>query len=145
MDTAADATSDNSATGPLERHSTPEDRRLSRDLHSMGLAFMIGAWMRLAVGGKAVLLPFAAIGAIVVLLRLRAKVDDQRDRMQAKIRNAQLEKIPYMLVVGKREAEADSVAVRLRSGEDLGAMNVSSFIDLASSVIDSKSLSLTIG
>jgi threonyl-tRNA synthetase len=64
--------------------------------------------------------------------------------MQAKIRNAQLEKIPYMLVVGKREAEADSVAVRLRSGEELGAMNVASFIELAERVIESKSLELTL-
>jgi threonyl-tRNA synthetase len=84
------------------------------------------------------------IGARLEGAGLRVKVDDQRDRMQAKIRNAQLEKIPYMLVVGKREAEADSVAVRLRSGEDLGAMNIASFIDLAKTVADSKSLSLTV-
>jgi threonyl-tRNA synthetase len=83
------------------------------------------------------------VGARLTGAGIRVKVDDQRDRMQAKIRNAQLEKIPYMLVVGKREAEADSVAVRLRSGEDLGAMNVASFIDLANAVIDSKSLNLT--
>ncbi len=85
------------------------------------------------------------VGARLTGAGIRVKVDDQRDRMQAKIRNAQLEKIPYMLVVGKREAEADSVAVRLRSGEDLGAMNVASFIDLAKAVIDSKSLNLSAG
>jgi threonyl-tRNA synthetase len=83
------------------------------------------------------------VGARLEGAGLRVHVDDQRDRMQAKIRNAQLEKIPYMLVVGKREAEADSVAVRLRSGEDLGAMNVASFIELAKSINDSKALSLT--
>jgi threonyl-tRNA synthetase len=84
------------------------------------------------------------VGARLRGAGLRVRVDDQRDRMQAKIRNAQLEKIPYMLVVGKREAEADSVSVRLRSGEDLGAMNVASFIDLAQAVADSKSLKLTV-
>ncbi len=55
---------------------------------------------------------------------VRVEVDGSSDRMNAKIRNAQLQKIPYMLVVGDREQEAGSVAVRLRSGEDLGTMPV---------------------
>jgi threonyl-tRNA synthetase len=73
---------------------------------------------------------------------LRADVNDQRDRMQAKIRNAQLQKIPYMLVVGKREVEADSVAVRLRTGRDLGAMTVDAFLEMALPRIESRSLFL---
>ena len=52
---------------------------------------------------------------------LRTEVDERGERMQAKIRDAQLQKVPYMLVVGDREAEARTAAVRLRSGEDLGA------------------------
>jgi threonyl-tRNA synthetase len=48
--------------------------------------------------------------------------------MQAKIRDAQLQKIPYMLVVGDREAEAHAAAVRLRSGEDLKALSISEII-----------------
>ncbi len=60
---------------------------------------------------------------------LRVEVDDGGDRMGAKIRKAQLEKVPYMLVVGDRELEADQVAVRDRSGEDLGAMPVFQLID----------------
>jgi threonyl-tRNA synthetase len=48
--------------------------------------------------------------------------------MQAKIRDAQLLKVPYMLVVGDREAEAGAAAARLRSGEDLGAMSVAEII-----------------
>ena len=48
--------------------------------------------------------------------------------MQKKIRDAQLKKIPYMLVVGEREATEGTVAVRLRSGTDLGAMPLESFI-----------------
>ena len=55
---------------------------------------------------------------------IRAEVDDGNDRMNAKIRNAQLQKIPYMLVVGDREAEANAAAVRLRSGDDLGALPI---------------------
>ena len=73
---------------------------------------------------------------------MRIEVDSSRDRMQAKIRNAQLQKVPYMLVVGGREAEADSVAVRLRSGEDLGAMKVDAFANLVKPVIETKSLDL---
>ena len=59
---------------------------------------------------------------------LRAEVDEGKDRMQAKIRRAQLQKAPYMLVVGGKEQEEDTVAVRPRAGEDLGAMQVASFI-----------------
>lgn len=55
---------------------------------------------------------------------LRVEVDDSGDRMNAKIRAAQLQKVPYMLVVGDREQAAGTVAVRVRSGEDLGAMTV---------------------
>ncbi|HEV2127043.1 MAG TPA: threonine--tRNA ligase [Thermomicrobiales bacterium] len=73
---------------------------------------------------------------------LRVEVDNSRDRMQAKIRNAQLQKVPYMLVVGGREADANAVAVRLRSGEDLGAIPIDQFVDLVSPVIDTKSLDL---
>ncbi|HVZ92214.1 MAG TPA: His/Gly/Thr/Pro-type tRNA ligase C-terminal domain-containing protein, partial [Rhizomicrobium sp.] len=48
--------------------------------------------------------------------------------MQKKIRDAQLRKIPYMLVVGEREAAEGKVAVRLRSGKDLGPMPLENFI-----------------
>ncbi|HCG30591.1 MAG TPA: hypothetical protein DEU95_12920, partial [Chloroflexi bacterium] len=51
-------------------------------------------------------------------------------------------KIPFMLVVGDKEAEADAVAVRLRSGENLGATPVEQFINLLGGLVDSKSLSL---
>ena len=62
---------------------------------------------------------------------LRVEVDTRSERMNAKIRDAQLQKVPYMLVVGDREVEANAVAVRLRSEEDLGAMPVEKFIELA--------------
>jgi threonyl-tRNA synthetase len=59
---------------------------------------------------------------------LRVDIDDRSERMQAKIRDAQLQKVPYMLVVGDREAEANAAAVRLRSGEDLKARPVEEII-----------------
>jgi threonyl-tRNA synthetase len=55
--------------------------------------------------------------------------------MNAKIRDAQNQKIPYMLVIGDREVEAESVSVRLRSEENLGAMSVDEFLILANKEI----------
>ena len=52
---------------------------------------------------------------------LRVEVDDRSETMQAKIRDAQLQKVPYMLIVGKREEEKKQVSVRLRNNKDLGA------------------------
>jgi len=59
---------------------------------------------------------------------LRADIDLSAERMQRKIREAQLKKIPYMLVVGDREAAEGKVAVRLRSGKDLGPMPLDAVI-----------------
>lgn len=73
---------------------------------------------------------------------IRAELSSGSGRMQAKIRHAQLQKIPYMLVIGGREAEADSVAVRLRTGEDLGAKTIQEFLDLVNPVIETMSLDL---
>ncbi len=66
---------------------------------------------------------------------LRVKTDTSSARMNAKIREAQMQKVPYMLVVGDKEAETDSVALRLRSGENRGAMSVEAFIAYAQKVI----------
>ncbi|MDW8351153.1 MAG: threonine--tRNA ligase, partial [Anaerolineae bacterium] len=73
---------------------------------------------------------------------IRARVDDGPDRMQNKIRKAQSMKIPYMLIVGDKEAQADAVAVRLRTGEDLKAMPVGQFIARARQLIESYALTL---
>ena len=69
---------------------------------------------------------------------VRAEINDSAERMQAKIRHAQLQKIPYMLVVGDKEAEAGAVAIRLRSGEDLKAKPLAEFITLAKEAIATK-------
>ena len=60
---------------------------------------------------------------------IRVEVDDRSDRMNAKIRDAQNQKIPYMLVVGDREVEQSMVAPRLRSGEKLPPMSVNDLLE----------------
>jgi len=69
---------------------------------------------------------------------LRVEVDDSDDRMNAKVRKAQLQKIPYMLIVGDREVEAGTVSVRLRSEQDLGPKPVDEFIAMVQQAVDEK-------
>ncbi len=69
---------------------------------------------------------------------LRVDIDTASERMQKKIRDAQLQKIPYMLVVGEREAAEGKVAVRLRSGKDLGTMPLETFIARIKSEAESR-------
>ena len=59
----------------------------------------------------------------------RVEVNDSNDRMNAKIRQAQLQKVPYMLVAGDREVEAQSLAVRTRNGDNLDPMSIDQVID----------------
>jgi threonyl-tRNA synthetase len=66
---------------------------------------------------------------------LRVEVDASSDRMNNKIRQAQLMKVPYMLVCGKREVEKGTVSVRLRTEENLGEMTVDAFLARAQGVI----------
>ena len=58
---------------------------------------------------------------------IRAEVDTRAERMNPKIRQAQLEKIPYMLVVGDKEIETDTISIRLRSGKQISAQSFDSF------------------
>jgi threonyl-tRNA synthetase len=60
--------------------------------------------------------------------RIRVTVDEKNDKIGAKIRNAQLQKIPYMLIVGAREAASRQVALRTRAGRDEGAVDVEAFV-----------------
>ena len=60
---------------------------------------------------------------------LRVEVDERGERMNAKIRDAQNQKIPYMLVVGDKEAEQGLVALRLRSGENPGPLSIEVFLE----------------
>jgi len=67
---------------------------------------------------------------------LRVKVDDRSDRMNAKIRDAQKEKIPYMLIVGDTEIDEEKVAVRRRNGENPGPISIGEFIKISKNAIE---------
>ena len=69
---------------------------------------------------------------------LRIEVNDSSDRMQAKIRSAQLQKVPYMLIIGDREVENGQVAVRLRNGQNLGALPVADVIAMVQEAVAAK-------
>ncbi len=73
---------------------------------------------------------------------IRVEVDAAGERMNKKIRNAQLQKIPYMLVVGDKEEEETAVAVRTRENEDRGAVALDEFITTTTTLITTKSMEL---
>ena len=68
----------------------------------------------------------------------RCEVDGRNEKIGKKIREATLEKIPYMLVVGDRDMENGTVSVRHRSGEDLGAMSLDQFAAMLKEEVDNK-------
>ena len=69
---------------------------------------------------------------------MRVQVDDRSERMNLKIREAQLGKVPYMLVIGDKELDSSTVSLRLRNGEDLGSLTASEFMSRAKSVIEAR-------
>ena len=69
---------------------------------------------------------------------IRAEDDCRSEKLGYKIREAQMQKIPYMLVVGDRDMEAGTVSVRTRTGEDLGAMSLADFAAKLHEIVDSK-------
>ncbi len=72
-------------------------------------------------------------------LGMRVECDKRSEKMGYKIREAQLQKIPYMLVVGDKEKEAGAVAIRSRKNGDMGTKTLDEFIKLAQQEIDEKS------
>ena len=70
----------------------------------------------------------------------RVEVDGRNEKIGKKIREATLEKIPYMLVVGDRDMENQTVSVRLRTGEDLGAMSLADFTARLKQDVDTKAI-----
>jgi threonyl-tRNA synthetase len=85
---------------------------------------------------QAVVIPIAdrhveycqSVSATLKKAGFRAEVDSRNERMNQKIRTAQMQKVPYMLVVGDREMEAGAVAARQRDGTDLGAIPLDEFM-----------------
>ena len=99
---------------------------------------------------QAVMIPIADrhveyINKVAAQLRargFRVEVDSSNNRMGAKIREAAQQKVPWMLIAGDRDIEAGAVSVRLRTGDDLGAMPVERFIEYAAGIVDGKALEL---
>jgi len=95
---------------------------------------------------QAVILPIAdrhadygeTVRARLAEAGLRVELDARQEKVSYKIREAQLQKVPYMLVVGDRERAEGTVAVRSRSGGDLGAEPVAQFLDRARAEIERK-------
>ncbi len=71
---------------------------------------------------------------------LRSHLDDRKEKVQLKIRDAQLQKVPYMLVVGDREAEAGAVSVRHRKHGDMGAKPLEQFVDEVTELVATKNV-----
>lgn len=71
-------------------------------------------------------------------LKYRVTLDDSSNTLKYKIRNAQLEKIPYMVIIGDKDIENNTVSVRHRSGEDLGSISLEQFEAILADVVDNK-------
>ncbi len=78
------------------------------------------------------------VSAALAEAGFRAHLDDRNEKLQAKIRDAQLQKVPYMLVVGGKEAEAGTVAVRHRSKGDLGPQPLAEFLAALRKEVESR-------
>src|SRR5207302_6451099 len=95
---------------------------------------------------QAIVLPIAdrhleyaqAVAERIARARLRAEVDDRTESVARKIRDAELRKGPYMLVVGDREQEADQVALRQHRHGDEGSIDPAGFIERLSDAIKSR-------
>jgi threonyl-tRNA synthetase len=70
--------------------------------------------------------------------RLRVELDERQEKIGYKIREAQLQKVPYMLVVGDREAAEGTISVRTRTGGDQGAATIAAFVDAARADIENR-------
>src|SRR5882672_5869368 len=84
---------------------------------------------------------FAALRAA----RIRAELDDRNEKLGYRIRDAQVRKVPYMLVVGEREAQSGTASLRRRTGEDVGAVPVERIVAELTAEIGNRSATLTVG
>ena len=119
-------------------------------LVAMVIEHYAGAFPAWLAPVQAMIIPIAdrhleyALNALEVLKSagIRAGVDKRSERMNAKIREAQLQKIPYMLVVGDKEQEEHAVSVRLRTNENLGRMPLPDLVERIVGVIKARSENL---
>jgi len=70
---------------------------------------------------------------------IRAEADTRSERLQAKIRSATLQKVPFMGIIGDKEIAEEAISVRKRNGEDLGQIKIASFLNQLLQDIDKKS------
>ena len=71
-------------------------------------------------------------------LNYRVTLDDSQNTLKYKIRNAQMEKVPYMIILGDKDVENNTVSVRHRSGEDLGSISLEEFEKVLADVVGNK-------
>ena len=69
---------------------------------------------------------------------LRVEVDDRSEKLGFKLREAQLEKVPYMVVIGDKDVEANAVSVRSRKEGDKGSMSVDDFVNMIVEEVETK-------
>nr|MCU0233846.1 His/Gly/Thr/Pro-type tRNA ligase C-terminal domain-containing protein [Thermoanaerobaculales bacterium] len=80
------------------------------------------------------------VAAALVARGLRAEVDRRSEKLGYKIRDGETMKVPYLLVVGQREAENGTVSLRLRHGRDEGVQPVSAVVDRITNAVSTRSL-----
>jgi threonyl-tRNA synthetase len=110
-----------------------------------------GAWPLWLAPVQAVVLPISdrhieyarSVLARLAAAGLRVELDDRQEKIGYKIREAQLQKVPYMLVTGNREAEEGTLSVRHRSTGDMGARTIDDFITMATEEITEKASPVT--
>ena len=108
-----------------------------------------GAWPLWLAPVQAILLPIAdrhldyarQVQNRLAAAGLRVELDDRVEKIGYKIREAQLQKVPYMLVIGDREVAEGTVSVRSRTAGDLGARAVDDFVSAARREVDNKTVS----
>jgi threonyl-tRNA synthetase len=87
----------------------------------------------------------AAVRQRLAAARIRVELDDRNEKLGYRIRDAQLQKVPYMLVVGEREAQAGTVSLRRRTGEELKDVPLDRVVAELSQEIAARSVALTVG
>ena len=65
-------------------------------------------------------------------------MDDSANTLKYKVRNAQLEKVPYMIIIGDKDVENNTISVRCRGGEDIGTTTYENFEEILKNVVDNK-------
>lgn len=76
----------------------------------------------------------------IKLAGMRVELDERKEPMGAKIRDAQMQKIPYMIVIGQKEQESGKISLRLQDQNNVGILDLTEFVEKATKIIESKSL-----